>query len=39
MTLVEGKVGEKFLLKDIDERKLDTRKYCQWKYSHKNSGN
>ena len=25
MTLVEGKVGEKFLLKDIDERKLDTR--------------
>ena len=25
MTLIEGKVGEKFLLKDIDERKLDTR--------------
>ena len=25
MTLVEGKIGEKFLLKDIDERTLDTR--------------
>ena len=25
MTLVEGKVGDKFLLKDIDQKKLDTR--------------
>ena len=25
MTLVEGNIGEKFLLKDIDQRTLDTR--------------
>ena len=25
MTLVEGKVGDKFLLKDIDQKELDTR--------------